>query len=92
LFRDPALQQFLQVNRYRDVLWFNQEAFERLLWTMLAKTAVSLNSARQSAAKQPAQTIDATYALIQELQAAAETSGYQVEGLLAATRRKTTAV
>jgi hypothetical protein len=92
LFRDPALQQFLQVNRYRDVLWFNQEAFERLLWTMLAKTAVSLSSARQSAAKQPAQTIDATYALIQELQAAAETSGYQVEGLLAATRRKTTAV
>jgi glycosidase len=91
LFRDPALQQFLQVNRYRDVLWFNQEAFDRLLWTMLAKAAISPGSAPQSTATQHAPTIDETYAQIQELQAAAEQSGYQVEGLLAATGNKTVA-
>lgn len=91
LFKDPALQQFLQVNRYRDVLWFNQEAFGRLLWTMLAKAAITADTHQQHGAASDAPSLDDTYALVQQLQAAAERSGYQVEGLLAATRINLTA-
>jgi len=32
LLKDNEVQQFLQVNRYNDILWFNNEAFDDLLW------------------------------------------------------------
>jgi glycosidase len=32
LLSDPDLQRFLAVHRYEDVLWFNKEAFDELLW------------------------------------------------------------
>ncbi|HEY0736833.1 MAG TPA: alpha-amylase family glycosyl hydrolase, partial [Herpetosiphonaceae bacterium] len=86
LFKDPALQQFLQVNRYRDVLWFNQESFERLLWALLAKTAIGAGTDQQRGAAASTSSLDDTYALVQQLRSAAERSGYQVDGLLAATR------
>lgn len=31
LLSDPEVMQFLQINRYQDILWFNQEAFDLLL-------------------------------------------------------------
>jgi glycosidase len=42
--QDGEVQGFLQVNRYQDVLWFNQEAFDQLLWWMLAMAAVTLSA------------------------------------------------
>ena len=42
--KDDEVQQFLQVNRYQDVLWFNKEAFEQLLWWMLLLAVVKSNA------------------------------------------------
>ncbi|RME47131.1 MAG: alpha-amylase, partial [Chloroflexi bacterium] len=44
LLRDAEVQQFLQVNRYQDVLWFNREAFEQLMGWLLIVAAVDAAS------------------------------------------------
>ena len=31
---DEQVQRFIQVNRHNDILWFNQESFEELVWWM----------------------------------------------------------
>jgi len=33
-FSDPEVQNFLRVNRYHEVLWYNREAFNDLVWFM----------------------------------------------------------
>ena len=33
-FGDDSIQRFLGVNRHKEVLWFNKEAYEELVWWM----------------------------------------------------------
>jgi glycosidase len=76
LLADPDAQQFLRINRYRGVLWFNQESFEQLLdWLMLA--------ARHGHDETPA-LLASDAAMIAALRKAEAKSEYQVEKLLAA--------
>ena len=90
--RDDDVQQFLQVNRHRGVLWFNREAFDQLLWWMLlvATTAISSDPLRPTDEAPPAgaeavaQEIVACYDVVRRLQRAEEKSEYQVEKLLEA--------
>jgi glycosidase len=50
LLQDPDVQGFLQVNRYRDVLWFNKEMFDRLsAWLLLSATVSILAEAPAAA-------------------------------------------
>ena len=81
--RDDEVQQFLRVNRYQDVLWFNHEAFEQLAWWMMlvATVAVAADAARPSM-----DAITACYQLIEELRLAEQTSRYRVEDLLEAVK------
>jgi glycosidase len=79
--KDGDVQQFLQVNRHRGVLWFNKEAFDRLGWWLLAITAVEATAVEATAA-QVVEDIVACYELIERLQQAEIESGYQVEKLL----------
>ncbi|MBI4531609.1 MAG: hypothetical protein HY709_08800, partial [Candidatus Latescibacteria bacterium] len=80
LLKDGEVQQFLQVNRYKGVLWFRKEAFSQLLWWMTL-LAVLENSADPL---RPVTEILEGYDIIQELHRAEEVSGYQVEKLLSA--------
>jgi len=82
---DNKVQQFLQVNRYRGVLWFNREAFDQLLWWMLLVAAVAISADPLRPADEVAQEIVACYDVVRQLQRAEEKSGYQVEKLLEAT-------
>jgi hypothetical protein len=83
LLQDDEVQQFLQVNRYQGVLWFNKEAFEQLLWwlLLLAVVAIAADAARPAA--ETVQEIVASYQIVQQLRQAAEKSEYRVEKLLA---------
>jgi glycosidase len=86
LLRDGDVQQFLQVNRYRDVLWFNKEAFEQLLWWLLL---VAVLDAVADPARPPAavlKEIKDRHGLVQDLQRALQESECQVEKLLAAVK------
>jgi glycosidase len=82
---DGDVQRFLQVNRYEDVLWFNKEAFDQLLWSMFAIAAVAISADLSCPANQIAEEIVACYDTIRTLQRSEEKSGYQIERLLKAT-------
>jgi glycosidase len=80
LLKDDEVQQFLRVNRYGDVLWFNKEAFEQLLWWLLVVAAVQITASRPVA--EAASDILAAYEVVQQLRQAEERSGYQLEELV----------
>ena len=74
--------QFLGVNRYQGVLWFDKDAFERLLWWMLLVAVVTISADRLRAEEERAAAIAACYATVKRLRRAADQAGYQVEKLL----------
>ena len=80
LLRDSEVQQFVGVNRYQGVLWFNQEAYEQLCcWLTLPAVVDSIvNLTDEKAAAQ----IEERLAVVHKLLAASEESAYQVEKLL----------
>jgi len=83
--KDTDFQRFLQINRYQDILWYNREAFDELLWWLNISSLVT--SAREI--QEPEEIIEAAearYAIIKQLLAAQAASGYQVEKLLAAVK------
>ncbi|MCK4316311.1 MAG: hypothetical protein KAX24_11120, partial [Anaerolineae bacterium] len=85
--KDDEMQQFLQVNRYRGVLWFNKEAFEQLLWWMLLVAVVTISADPLRSTAEVSQEIVTAYDIVRKLQQAEEESGYQVEKLLEAAKR-----
>ena len=70
LLRDPDIRNYLQVNRYNDVLWYNGEAMNSVLWWL------------ECVARLAQVEVEETMAALREVAAA---SGYQVEKLLAPT-------
>jgi glycosidase len=80
LLRDSEVQQFMGVNRYQGVLWFNKEAYEQLIgWLTLPAVVDSVvNLADDKAVAQIEDRLD----VVRKLLAASETSEYQVEKLL----------
>ncbi len=84
--RDSEVQQFLQVNRYRDVLWFNHEAFQQLLAWMLTLATVEISAQPELAPDEIARQIEACYDVVKTLQQAEEASDYQVVRLMEAAR------
>jgi glycosidase/ribosomal 50S subunit-associated protein YjgA (DUF615 family) len=71
LLQDTDAQQFLNVNSFQGILWFNRENFETLLrwlvWLVQLNADESVRAAR--------------YATIAKLYEAGQNSGYQVEKL-----------
>jgi glycosidase len=82
LLKDGQVQQFVQVNRYQGVLWFNQEAFEQLLWWLLLLAVVEISVDPLCPADEVTKEILACYEVVQLLRQAEERSDYQVEKLL----------
>ena len=86
LLKDNEVQQFLQINRYNDILWFNREAFDDLLGWLMVLAAAEISSDPQRAAHQVAKDLEDCNGMIQRLKEAAKKSDYQVEKLLASLR------
>jgi hypothetical protein len=82
--KDSEVQQFLQVNRYGGVLWFNHETFGNLLSWMLTLAAVEISADPGLAPKEVALEIAACYDVVKKLQEAEATSEYQIVRLLEA--------
>ena len=87
LLKDNEVQQFLQINRYNDILWFNSETFDDLLWWLMVLATVEISSDLQRPATLQARDLEDCYVIIQRLKEAATKSGYQVEKLLEALRQ-----
>ena len=82
LLSDEQGRRFLKVNLYQDVLWFNKEAFDELLWWMLAVAAVDASWDPYRPAGEVPRLVAASHEVIETLQLAGQRSGYQVEKLL----------
>jgi glycosidase len=79
---DQDVQRYLQVNRHAGILWFNKEAFDQLLWGMLAIATLTISADPHRPASQVAEDITACYNVVRQLQQAEEKSEYQIEKLL----------
>jgi hypothetical protein len=83
LLEDGEVQQFLQVNRYNDVLWFNHEAFNQLLGWLLLVAMVKTSADPLRPATEVVESFLEYCIIIQSLHDAEQKSGYQVKKLLA---------
>jgi hypothetical protein len=84
--RDGEVQQFLQVNRYQGVLWFNHEAFEELLDWMLTIAVIAIRADDRQTPQGIAENIVACYDVVTTLRQAEKASEYQLEKLLEAAK------
>jgi len=80
--RDAEVQQFLRVNRYDGILWFNREAFDQLLAWMLTIAAVSIAGDAERTQEEVAREIASCYEVIGKLKQAAGSSEFQVVKLM----------
>ena len=89
VLRDAEARRFLDVNRHRGALWFNQECFAELLDWLAALAVVEIVRDRPD---DPWPELDAAAAVVERLEAAAEVSGYRVDRLLEAVSEPPTEV
>ena len=80
--QDDEIQRFLHFNRYQDVLWFNKEAFEKLLWWMLAVATTTVSAEAELPPDGLDMKVRACHNLLKQLKDAADASQYRVEQLL----------
>ena len=84
ILSDNDAQIFLGVNRYQDVLWFNKEAFEDLLWWLyiIATVEISSQYLQTDQNNEFGKRILQCYNEISTLIEQADASGYKLEKLL----------
>jgi len=75
---------YLGVNRYQDILWFNKEAFEDLLWWLMVVACVEISGINEAADQRGlvGKSILTGYKVLTNLLSAAQASGYKLEKLL----------
>jgi glycosidase len=82
LLHDNEVRDLLQINRHLDILWFNKEAFEGLLFWMILVTAVKTSCDISIIQKSREAIMEKAISLMAPLYEALENSQYQVEKLL----------
>jgi hypothetical protein len=78
---DSTIQNFLKVNRYNDILWYNREAFGELL-TWMQTIALVEGQKRLLASSTVAETLLGTHEAMKKYKALDKKSGYQVLKLI----------
>ncbi|TLN17853.1 hypothetical protein FDZ74_07255 [bacterium] len=79
---DTEIQQFLGINRYKDVLWFNKEAFDQLTHWMNLLAVLDAASDENATAAELVETLVGSSEITSTLKAAAAVSDYRVTKLL----------
>ncbi len=88
LLADVAVQSFIGINRYQDVLWFNKENFEELVWWLNTVSVIIVTASKEidKPADEVAKAILHLYETVLHVFTAESESGYKVEKLLEAVR------
>ncbi|MBN2105627.1 alpha-amylase [bacterium] len=79
LLGDSEVQQFVQMNRYREILYFNQERFEMLIRSTFFSAHMQLHHLSASGKIKAAGDL---VAMMKNIKKAEEESGYQVDRFL----------
>ena len=82
LLYDNEVRDFLHVNRHLDILWFNKEAFEGLLFWMILIAALKTGCDISGAREKQETLIGKALSLMAPVYESLENSEYQVEKLL----------
>ena len=84
LLSDSDVLTFLGVNRYKDVLWFNKEAYEDLIWWLMMISVVEISCSVTDPADKAwfSKRILPCYEVVTDLLNAAQASGYKLEKLV----------
>jgi glycosidase len=84
IFSDNDAQIFLGVNRHQDILWFNKESYEDLLWWLFIIASVEISNQYTQIHKnnEVGKIILHCFEMITLLVEKAEVSGYKVEKFL----------
>jgi hypothetical protein len=84
IFSDSDALSYLGVNRHQDIVWFNKEAFEDLLWWLYIIAVVEISDIHNKADQTDAgvKFILRCYNEILNLITNAQASGYKLEKLL----------
>jgi hypothetical protein len=83
-----AVQDYLHVHRFEDVLWFNAERFDRFVWWMVTLAVLSAASGPKASAALLVERITLAHRLAEKLRRAREKSEFQVARLLQALRER----
>jgi hypothetical protein len=81
---DVDIQRFLGVNRYKDILWFSQEAYEQLVWWMVTVSVLQATASPHFTLAHFLETILGSYEIALQLLAAEEESDFQISKLIIA--------
>ncbi len=79
---EPAVTNYLEVNEYNGIRWFNKEHFENLLWYQRAARLLTLSIDQEA---DPSETLEAVLRqerLFTEISEAEEGSEYQLDKLI----------
>ena len=76
LLEDPLVQQYLQVNRHQDILWFNKESFASLAGWLFSIGAL------HCLVEENNKLIGQVFSIVKTLFEIGEVSGYRVDALL----------
>ncbi len=82
LLNDEQVRSYLQINRYNDILWFNKERFESLLWWLMTSALITSGSNQEKTTTAHIEEMIVAFEIIKKLQKAADKSEYQVAKLL----------
>jgi hypothetical protein len=81
LIAEESVRPYIRVNIWEGVSWFNRESFAQVLWWMLALDGLDAVSDPARPKAKVTARLAATERLTAALEAAAETSGYQLDKL-----------
>ncbi len=84
ILSDSDVLAYLGVNRYQDILWFNKESFEDLVWWLMVIACVEISAANMGveSGEPMGKSILPCFKVISSLITAAQASGYKLEKLL----------
>jgi len=89
LLNDNDVQQFLGINRYQGVLWFQKERYKELLYWMLVIAIIDGAADTDISLSETENLIVSRYAAIEVLQKAEKNTEYKVEKLLQEVKKNT---
>jgi hypothetical protein len=79
---DLEVQRFIGVNRYKDVLWYNKEAFTQFIWWINWVAVMNEIGKPASTHASILETLLACHEIVQKILEAEQNSGYQIANLM----------
>ena len=81
-FADSDIQSYLGINRFQDILWYNQDAYKDLLWWLNTINVIQTMTNPELDESAKLGYLLSGYEIIQVLRKAGERSEYQLNNLL----------